>query len=142
MQTITVAIAGPDSAGLLACRRMLRADPAILVVGQTNGAIDLVTEIRDLNPRILLFSVGLCAAADCGVLRTLRRDCPATRVLLLPDHRVKEIPLLHALAVGACGYLERDVVERQLVQAVHGLDRGEAWVPRRMLGRFLDIVLR
>lgn len=142
MQTITVAIADPDSAGLVACKRMLRDDPDILVVGQTNGAKDIVAEIRSLNPRILLFNLGLCADADCAVLRALRRDCPATRVLLLPDHRVKEIRLLHALAMGARGYLEYDVVERQLVKAVHGLDRGEAWVSRKMLGKIMEIVLR
>lgn len=141
MQTITVAIADPDRAGLMACKRMLRHDLDITVVGQATSCKDLVAKVLRLKPRILLFSLGLCTDAKCALLRALCRECPATHVVLLADHSVQEDLLVYALAIGARGYLEHGVVERQLAKAVRGVNRGEAWVPRKMLGKIMEIEL-
>lgn len=141
MQTITVAIADPDRAGLMARKRMLRHDLDITVVGQATSCKDLVAKVLRLKPRILLLSLGLCGDAECSVLRVLCRKCPATRVVLLADHAIQEERLAHALVIGARGHLELGVVERQLAKAVHGVNRGEAWVSRKMLGKIMDIEL-
>jgi DNA-binding NarL/FixJ family response regulator len=139
MKTITVAIADPDREGLMACKRVLWHDLGITVVGEATSCKDLVVKVLRLKPHVLLFSLGLCTDAECSLLRALCRECPATRVVLLAEHSVQEDLLVHALAIGARGYLEHGVVERQLAKAVHGVNRGEAWVPRKMLGKIMEI---
>ena len=142
MQTITVAIADPDRTELVACKRMLRHERDILVVGQAAACKDVVATVLRLKPRILLFSLGLCSDTDFPLLLALRRECPATRVVLLIDDPVQEERLMHALSIGARGYLTHDAVQLYLAKAVHGVDQGETWVPRKMLGRILEQILR
>lgn len=142
MHIITVAIADWDRAELVACKRMLRHERDIMVVGQAATCKDVLDTVLRLKPRILLFSLGLCADMDFRLLLALRRECPATRVVLLIDHPVQEERLMHALSIGARGYLTHDAVRPYLAKAVHGVDQGEAWVPRKMLSRILERILR
>ena len=139
MESITVAIADPDCSEIVACRSMLQHDRDITVVRQTSSGKGLVSMMLRIKPRILLLSVALCTDAKCSMLQTLRRECPETRVLLLAHHSVQEAMLANALAIGARGYLEQDDIQRLLANTVHGVDRGEAWVPRKMLGKIMSV---
>jgi DNA-binding NarL/FixJ family response regulator len=61
--------------------------------------------------------------------------------VLLTDDTVNESRILQALEVGAIGYLKNEAVELHLSRAVTVVGRGEAWVPRKMLGKIMDRVL-
>lgn len=104
-------------------------------------AEDMVAGIRRLNPRILFVNIKQCIEEDCAMLMSLRRECPQTLVVLLADESVQEEnQVLHALASGARGYLNFEAESLHLSKAVHVIDRGEAWVPRKMLGKIIDQV--
>jgi DNA-binding NarL/FixJ family response regulator len=141
MQPITVAIEHQDRAVRAACERLLRNEPGIIVVETTHE--DFVAAVATRKIRIVLSSLALmCADEGCPLLVTLRRECPATRVVLLADHSDQEERLVRAIARGARGYLEHDAVERYLADAMHGVDRGESWVPRKILGKIMERGLR
>lgn len=137
MENITVAIADPDRSGITACKSLLQHDRDITVVKRTASGKGLVAKMFRLKPRILLLSLGLCTDAECSVLHALRRECPETRVVLLAHQSVQDEWLAHALTIGARGYLERDDIRRLLIIVVHCVDRGEAWVSRKMLGKIM-----
>ena len=98
---------------------------------------DIVSRTLEIKPRILLCSFDLAADAGYSLLLTLRRECPETLVILLIDYQVQEDQLMPALFNGAVGFLTRASLHSQLPSAVRGVDRGEAWVPRKMLGTIL-----
>src|SRR5438445_7376501 len=133
MQTITVAIAGRQAAGLATCKRLLRQEPDTEVVGQAATCMEIVATVRKFKPRVLVCSLEMCTDTDYPLLLELRRACPATRVILLADGLIEEDRLMHAMAIGARGYLAQDEIQLHLARAVRGVDRGEAWVPRKML---------
>lgn len=139
MDRITVAIATHDGSEMAACHNTLRHYVNIALFRQTETGEDLVSKTLRLKPRILLLSVELCADPECSILQTLRRECPDTLVLLLAHHSVLNNQLAIAVAVGARGYLEQVDIERLLANAVHRIDCGEAWVPRKMLGKIMTM---
>ncbi len=100
---------------------------------------DAVARIRRLNPRVLLANLKQCTDADCSMLLSLRHECPQTLVVLLADESgQQEDRVMKALAIGARGYLSGEADSNYLSKAVHVIDRGEAWVPRKMLGKIMD----
>lgn len=141
MQSITVAIADLDMGAVQACERLLKQDDDITVVGQSASGGDLLKRLLALKPRILLFNLDLCSDAECSLLHSLRRTCPSTKVVLLADRSVGDRRLVQALATGARGYLQYEACERHLAKAVHCVDQGETWVPRKLLGKMMEIVL-
>lgn len=139
MDRITVAIAAHDGSQMTAVCDTLRHDANIAVFRRVEAGEGLVAQTLRLKPRILLLSVELCGDAECALLHALRRECPETLVLVLVHHSVRDDQLANAVAVGARGYLEQDDIERLLANAVHRVDRGEAWVPRKMLGKIMTM---
>ena len=142
MQTITVAIASRQTEGLAACNRLLRQAPDTEVVAQAATWMEVIATVRKFKPRVLVCSFEMCTDTDFPLLLGLRRECPYTRVVLLADDRIEEDRLMHALRIGASGYLGHDEVQLQLAKAVRRVDQGETWVPRRMLGKMVELALR
>ncbi len=104
---------------------------------------DRVARVRRLKPRVLFANIKQAIEDDYALLESLRRECPQTLVVLLtddPDHQEDQV--MQALASGARGYLDikSDTFNVNLSKAVHVVDRGEAWVPRKMLGKIMSQV--
>jgi len=103
---------------------------------------DVIAMTRLLNPRILFANMKQCAEADGAMLLSLRRECPETLVVLLTDESVQqENQIMQALARGARGYLNLEADPILISKAVRVIDRGEVWVPRKMLGKIMDQML-
>lgn len=158
MQPITVAIADEDAGRRARFEHSLQGEQGIQVL--TNGTTsegdmtkdrrlksrtnitaieDVVARIRRLNPRILFANLKQCTEADCAMLVSLRRECPETLVVLLADESgQEEDKVMHALAKGARGYLSPEADSLYLSKAVRVISRGEAWVPRKMLGKIME----
>ena len=138
MRPITVVVADTEPAGRALCESVLRPEEDILIVAHAGQHKAAVAAIVELRPRILLCSLRLAATAGYSLLATIRQKCPATLGVLWTDDTVEENQLIVALANGALGFLNRDDLRLQLPKAMRGVDGGEAWVPRKMLGRILD----
>jgi DNA-binding NarL/FixJ family response regulator len=104
-----------------------------------------VARVRRLKPRVLLANLKQCTDSDCSMLLSLRHECPETLVVLLADESKKEDEstqeedlVMRALAIGARGYLSPEADAHYVSKAVHVIDRGEAWVSRKMFGKIMD----
>jgi DNA-binding NarL/FixJ family response regulator len=160
MQAITVAIADADRGRQVRFEHALQSEEGIRVLTnvvsntsdiQNNRRLkpranistleDTVARVRRLKPRVLLANMEQCLDEDCAMLVSLQRECPETLVVLLADEPVRETELMQALASGARGCLDQEATSPRLSKVVHMVDRGEAWVPRKMLGKIMDEVM-
>lgn len=102
---------------------------------------DEVARIKRLKPLVLLVNLNLCTDDDYALLRSLRRECPWAKMVLLTNDSIHESQIIQALEIGARGYLKYETVQLHLSMAIRVVGRGEAWVPRKMLGNIMDYML-
>lgn len=102
---------------------------------------DEVARIKRLKPLVLLVNLNLCTDEDYALLLSLRRECPGALMVLLADDSIQESQIIQALEIGARGYLKYETVQLHLSMAIRVVGRGEAWVPRKMLGNIMDHML-
>lgn len=160
MQSITVAIADTNCERKASLERSLQSEEGISVLADIASDANVISinrriksrskistienavaRIRRLSPRILLANLNQSLDADCSLLVSLRRECPETLVVLLVDEPVREDQLMQVMINGARGYLDQKATPPSLSKAIHMVHRGEAWVPRRMLGEIMGEVL-
>src|SRR6266511_4314758 len=139
MSLVTIVVADRRGNDRRACVRRLHRERGIRVVGEAQNSAE-VRVAANLKPRVLVLDVEL-GSNGLTLLRIVRRTDPETKVLLLVDC-LPEAGLLKALFAGARGYLERAAVRRFLPRAVRVVDAGEAWVPRRLVSRITDQLVR
>lgn len=102
-------------------------------------AADASTALRAAlreRPALCLLDAGLPGGAVRAVGRISAR-VPETEVVLLTDS-AEEKELLEALLAGASGYLLKNLDPDALARALHATLRGEAALPRALLGRVIE----
>jgi len=142
--TIRVVIADDQAmirAGLAA---LLNADPGIEVVGEAVDGVEAVALARQLRPDVILMDVRMPRLDGIAATRDLLREGAATesRVLMLTTFDIDEY-VYEAIRAGASGFLLKDALPAELVDAVRVVARGDALlspsVTRRMIEHFVTL---
>ena len=141
MTSITVVVAGEPRDRAL-CRSLLESAGGSAVVADVEAGQAIWAVVARLRPRLLLLDFRRPPLDVLAVLPGIRLGSPGTRVILLTSRRTPISLILEGLRRGARGYLDRAALRTCLPKAVRAVDAGEAWVPRQMVSRILDQLVR
>jgi len=136
MLLTTVLIADFEKAGRATCQRLLQLEKKIKVVGEARCGLEAMTAAAKLKPRVLLLDPSGVEGEGVYLVSTILEKSPNTRIILLSEH-ASDADILDALSQGALGYLAKPALATYLTKAVRAVAAGEAWVPRRMVGRLI-----
>jgi DNA-binding NarL/FixJ family response regulator len=98
---------------------LLAADPRIEVVGLASGGREAVELAARLKPDVALLDLGMPDIGGVEACAAIRARLPDVRVLMLTVSE-DALDVRAALAVGADGYLLKDIPPDELVSAVMG----------------------
>ena len=98
-------------------RRILESYPDFTVVAEASSGLEAVELARELEPDVAIVDVGMPGLNGNEATAQILRRSPRTAVLILSMHD-DERYVTRALKVGALGYLLKDSVEEDLVQAI------------------------
>jgi two-component system response regulator NreC len=135
--TITVALCDDHGIVRSGLRRILEAEPDMIVVGEAGSAADAVELARRATPHVFVMDVGLPDASGISATSRIRALSPTTRVLMLTVH--DDVAYLRqAFAAGADGYLVKDAADVDLVQAIRLVAAGRRYVHPTLGAALLD----
>jgi DNA-binding NarL/FixJ family response regulator len=109
---------------------ILRAEPGIEVVGESQDGLQVVEAAKALRPDVVLMDVRMPNLDGIEATRRIvALSEPAPRVLVLTTFDLDEY-VYEALAAGASGFLLKDVPEEQLAAAIRvAADGGAIFSP-------------
>lgn len=106
----------------------------ICEAGNGREAVELAVRHR---PDVAVIDVSMPELNGIEATRRILEQCPQTRILALSMHKdavyVREI-----LRAGARGYILKDSVDAEFVQAIRALSRGEGYLSPAVSGAVLD----
>jgi len=108
-------------------RAMLERRPDIQVVGEAADGREAVRLASQLCPDVVVMDISMPLLNGIEATRHIRRDCPDVRVLILTVHESQEY-VAQLLAAGASGYIIKKAGGDELVNAIHAVARGEAFL--------------
>ena len=119
----------------LGVRRILMRNgfQVVAEAGERKAAIEIVARQR---PDICLLDLYL-PGGGLDAIATVARIAPTTAVVVLAE-AVSPDDMLAALRAGARGYLTKATSPDGLARALYGVLKGEAALPRVLVGRVLD----
>lgn len=107
-----------------AMRRMLKPALGFEWLGWLAEADGLIDAYRDKKPDVTLLDIDMPGADGLTVLRSLLKDFPEARVIMLSGHVRREY-IDSALEAGAWGYLSKGEQSDVIVAAVRQVAAGE-----------------
>ena len=108
-------------------RRIVEADPGMVISGEADGAAALLAGLETKATDLVLLDVSMPGGLFLETLRELRNRHPSIRVLALSVHPEDEWAV-RALKAGASGYLTKDHSPDQLLDAIRRVYRGGKYV--------------
>lgn len=115
---------------------MLSDEPGLSVVGEAADGREAIELCRSLRPDLVLMDVRMPQMDGLTATREIKRQLPATSVLMVTMHENTDY-LLEALRAGAAGYVLKDASRTELTSAVRGVLSGEAPVDAELSARLL-----
>jgi DNA-binding NarL/FixJ family response regulator len=116
--------------------RLLDAQPDFQVVGEAKNGLEAVEQARQLQPDLVLMDIRMPDCDGIEATRRIKMQQPDVRVVMLTISDDAQ-DLAMSVAVGAEGYLLKDVVPEALFRHLRGLMSGEAPLSQSMTGKLL-----
>jgi DNA-binding NarL/FixJ family response regulator len=109
-------------------KAVLGAAPEIEVVGEASGGTEATALLSRVHADVVVMDISMADGDGITATRTITKgNASAPRVLVLTMH-AEEAYLQAVLEAGASGYLMKSTADRELVQAVRTVARGEVFV--------------
>jgi DNA-binding NarL/FixJ family response regulator len=109
-------------------KAVLGAAPEIEVVGEASGGTEVLSLLARTPADVVVMDISMADGDGITATRAITKGNEAApRVLVLTMH-AEEAYLEAVLEAGASGYLMKSVADRELVQAVRTVARGEMFV--------------
>ena len=138
MDKIRIMIADDHPVARAGIRRFLNKATDLEIVAEAadgNQALELASK---LAPDVLLLDIELPGMKGIEVARELQATGSHTKILVLSTYDDKQF-IFGLLGNGASGYLTKEEVPETILEAVHGVARGEkGWVSRRVAAVMSD----
>jgi two-component system, NarL family, response regulator NreC len=108
-------------------KAVLGAARDIEVIGEASDGAEAVATAERLRPEVVVMDLSMGGMDGLAATKALAAKGPSPRVLVLTMHAEEEylVPLLEA---GAAGYLVKSAADRDLVDAVRTVARGDVYV--------------
>lgn len=133
---ITIALAEDHHVVRQGFKLVLAAEPDFKLAGEAADGLEAVKLVEERKPNIILLDLMIPRLHGLEVIRQLRRDHPATKVIILSMH-ADEPYVMEALRNGASGYVLKDCTAVDLVQAVRTVAAGRRYLSPALAERAL-----
>jgi DNA-binding NarL/FixJ family response regulator len=118
-------------------RNELMRQPDIEVVGEATDGEEALRLTEALQPDVLLLDINMPGLKAVRVIRALRVQPSAPRILVLTAHGDRE-NVVGMLKAGATGYLLKDEDPSNIVDAVRAVAQGRTWLSMAVTQSLLE----
>ncbi|GBD05833.1 Response regulator protein VraR [bacterium HR20] len=131
---IRVAIADDHELARVGLYRMLSSDSSIEIVGEASDGDQLLALVEQQNPDVVLLDIFMPRRNGLETARELRSRIPTGKPYIIMLTTFEDYSYLQqALAIGADGYLSKDVSRQELLLSLRSVLKGERVFSRSIL---------
>lgn len=115
-------------------RRLLDREQDVEVIAEADDLSSALEHVRTERPHVLVLDLGMPDGSSVDAIGELRERVPETQVVVIT---MQDSPTFaqRAFAVGAVGFVAKDLADGELPQAVRAAARGQEYISPRVAVR-------
>jgi two-component system, NarL family, response regulator NreC len=118
-------------------RSVLEAEKDFKLIGEAGDGLEAVRMVENLQPDILITDMMMPGLTGLEVTRQVKHRVPKTKIIILSMH-ASESYVLEALRNGANGYVLKDTVSEELVEAIRDVIAGRRYLSSQLSERAIE----
>ena len=120
---------------------ILSTEPDMEIAGEAGTAADGAKAYFQLRPSVVLMDLLLPDAGGVEAIRRICQDSPEARIIVLTTV-AGDVEIYRCLEAGARGYLFKDMVRKELIQAIRAVESGQRYIPGPVSARLAEFLPR
>jgi len=136
-KNVTVLIADDQTLFREGIKDLLEDEKGITVVGEACTGPEAIALAKKLKPDVILMDIKLPQMDGVSATRIIRKECPATNVLILSSYE-DEAHVTEAIQAGANGYLSKMLPASELVHALKTFTAEGVMIPQPIMGKLIQ----
>jgi DNA-binding NarL/FixJ family response regulator len=128
-ETMRILIADDHSIARSGLKTFINSQLDMWVVAEAVTGTQAVELHRVYRPDVTLMDVRMPRMNGLDAIATIRVEAPDARIIAVSMYGTDE-DICHALSVGACAYLTKDILHDQLIRAIRLAYSGRKIIPR------------
>jgi DNA-binding NarL/FixJ family response regulator len=101
----------------------------MVVVGEARDGAEALAQYRDLRPDVVLMDLQMPVMNGVEAILAIRAEFPSAHILVLTTY-AGDVQAVRALKAGAIGYLLKNSLRTELLDAIHNVHRGRRHIDR------------
>jgi DNA-binding NarL/FixJ family response regulator len=134
---IRIAIIDDHSLFREGVKRILEMEPEFEVVGVGSDGEEACSLVAAQNPDIILMDINMPNMNGVAATERIKELSPQTKIIILSIHD-DENYVHQSLYSGASGYLLKEMDSDALIEAIHVVANGAAYIHPRVTGKLID----
>lgn len=119
---------------------ILGAQDGMQVVGEAGSGEEAIGLHESCSPDVTLMDLRLPGISGAEAIAEIREAHPEARILVLSSYAGDE-DIHRCLQAGAAGYLLKDMLRKELVEAIRAVHAGEMYLPQAVRARLEERLL-
>lgn len=107
---------------------LLAVEPDLDLVGAASNGLEAIQLFRAHQPDVTLMDLQMPGMGGLDAIGAIRAEFPAARIIVLTTY-ANEHHSQRALQAGACGYLLKNALHKELLDAIRAVHAGRAALP-------------
>ena len=142
MSQINVLIVDDHPVVCKGIRNLIEPAAGISVAGEAHTGAEALQMVKALKPDVVLLDMRLPDMTGIEIIKEIYATETSSRILGLSSYNDREF-ISQLLNHGASGYLLKDEMPEQILEAIRGVAHGESgWVSRKVAAMLSQIILR
>ncbi len=98
------------------------------IIGEADNGLAAVERFRERRPNVTLMDLVMPIMDGIAATTAIRAECPKARIVVLTTYR-GDAQVFRALKAGAVGYLLKNLIRTELLEAIRAVHAGACRIP-------------
>ena len=116
---------------------MIRGEKDMLIVGEAANGHEAIEMFRDQRPDVTLMDLQMPDVNGIDAITTIRREYPQARFIVLTTYEGDALAR-RALKAGVAGYLLKDMIRTELLEAIRSVNVGKRYIPLKIAAELAE----
>jgi DNA-binding NarL/FixJ family response regulator len=116
---------------------VIQGEKDMLIVGEASNGREAINMFRSKRPDIALMDLQMPDLNGIDAIATIRQEHPQARIIVLTTYE-GDVLARRALKAGAAGYILKDMIRTELLEAIRVVHLGRRYIPQKIAAELAE----
>lgn len=116
---------------------IIQGEKDMVVVGEASNGREAIEVFRSKRPDVTLMDLQMPDVNGIAAIAAIRQEHPQARIIVLTTYE-GDVLARRALKAGAIGYILKDMIRTELLEAIRAVHLGRKYIPPKIAAELVD----